>query len=66
MIKIELTTESLVLAQPTIPKEFQNTKGMFEYETLYTLHLLNLPEKNRPRGGRLRLNMAIFGQETFA
>ena len=36
-IKIDLKTEGRVLAQLTIPKEFPNKKGMFEYETLYNI-----------------------------
>lgn len=52
-IKIEQATEGLVLVQRTIPKEFQKTKGMFEYETLYILHLLNLPQEFRLWGCRL-------------
>lgn len=34
-IKIDRRTEDRAQAPLTIPKEFRNKKGMFEYETLY-------------------------------
>lgn len=64
-INIELVTESLVLAQRIILKTVQEIKGMFEFETLYILYLLNLPWECWLRGDRLRWNESIFRDETI-